>query len=363
MTRRTLLATVPLLPALRILRAQEQNPKYSTDVKVVNLFATVRDKKDQIVKNLTKDDFLLEEDGRPQTIRYFSQESNLPLTVGLLIDTSRSVQRVLPDERDASDRFLYQVLRPEMDLAFIIHFDFEVELLQDLTGSRDLLEKALGQLDSPQLRRSGGGGGYPGGGGGYPGGGYPGGYPRRGGGYPGGGQGRGRQGGGTLLYDAVFLGSDEIMHKQSGRKALILLSDGEDQGSKKTLFGAIESAQRSDTLVYTILFSDPYFDAGGFGPRMGRHGGMGYPRGPAYDRPDGKRVMEQIARETGGRFFEVSHSRPIEKIFAAIEEDLRNQYSIGYTPDANAVSGFRRINLTTKQKGLIVQTREGYYPS
>ncbi len=348
MTRRSLLSAVAVFPALRVLRAQEQNPKYSTDVKVVNLFATVRDKKDQIVKNLTKDDFLLSEDGRPQTIRYFSQESNLPLTVGLLVDTSGSVRRVLPDERDASDRFLHQVLRPEKDLAFIIHFDFEVELLQDLTGSRDLLEKALAQLDSPPLQR-GGGGGYPGGG-----------YPRGGGGYPGGGPGRGRRGGGTLLYDAVFLGCDEIMRKQSGRKALILLSDGEDQGSKKTLFGGIESAQRSDTLVYTILFSDPNYDIRGFGPRMGRRGGMGYPR-PGGERPDGKKVMEQIARETGGRFFEVSHSRPIEKIFAAIEEDLRNQYSIGYTPDANAVSGFRRINLTTKQKGLIVQTREGYY--
>src|SRR5579883_2623919 len=124
LSRRTLLSALPLVPTLRFLRAQEQKPSFSTDVKVVNVFATVRDKKDQIVKNLTKDDFELDEDGRPQTIKYFSQESNLPLTVGLLVDTSRSVQRVLPDERDASDRFLYQVLRPEMDLAFIIHFDF-----------------------------------------------------------------------------------------------------------------------------------------------------------------------------------------------------------------------------------------------
>jgi VWFA-related protein len=348
-TRRTLLSAVPLLPALRLLRAQEQKPRFSADVKVVNLFATVRDKKDQIIKNLTKDDFLLDEDGRSQIIKYFSQESDLPLTVGLLIDTSGSVRRVLPDERDASDRFLHQVLRPEKDLAFIIHFDFEVELLQDLTGSRDLLEKALAQLDSPRMQRAGGGGGgYPGGGGGQ---------------YPGGGQRRGRRNGGTLLYDAVFLGSDEIMRKQSGRKALILMSDGEDTGSKKTISSAIEAAQRSDTLVYTILFTDPGYQVRGFGPGMGRRGGMGYPRGPAGNRPDGKKVMEQIARETGGRFFEVSHSKPVEKIFAAIEEDLRNQYSIGYTPDANAVCGYRRINLTTKQKGLIVQTREGYYGS
>jgi VWFA-related protein len=352
-TRRTLLSTLPLLPALRVLRGQEQKPSFSADVKVVNLFATVRDKQDRIVKDLTKDDFQLDEDGRPQNIRYFSQESNLPLTVGLLVDTSGSTRRVLPDERDASDRFLHQVLRPEKDLAFIIHFDFEVELLQDLTGSRDQLEKALGQLDTrtPQLQRTGGGGG---------------GYPRGGGGYPGGGRRGG--GGGTLLYDAVFLGSDEIMHKQSGRKALILLSDGEDNGSRKTLYGAIESAQRSDTLVYTILFTDPdagFGNPGGFGgPRMGRRGGMGYPRGPqGGSRPDGKKVMEQLARETGGRFFEVKRTIPIDKIFAIIEEDLRNQYSIGYSPDASAVQGYRRIHLTTKQKGLIVQTRDGYYPS
>ncbi len=353
-TRRTLLSALPLWPAVRLLRSQDQKPSFSADVKVVNLFATVRDKKDQIVKNLTKDDFELDEDGRRQTIRYFSQESNLPLTVGLLIDTSGSTRRVLPDERDASDRFLHQVLRPEKDLAFIIHFDFEVELLQDLTGSRDQLEKALGELDTrqPQLQRTGGGGGgYPGGGGGR----YPGGGGRRG-------------GGGTLLYDAVFLGSDEIMRKQSGRKALILLSDGEDNGSRKTLYGAIESAQRSDTLIYTILFTDSEYGMrpGGFGgPRMGRRGGgYPFPGGPqGGGRPDGKKVMEQLARETGARFFEVKRNMPIDKIFAIIEEDLRNQYSIGYTPDSAAVQGYRRIHLTTKQKNLIVQTRDGYYPT
>ncbi len=343
-SRRRLLSTLPLLPAARLLHGQDsQHPSFSTDVKVVNLFATVRDKKDQVVRNLTKDDFVLDENGRPQTIRYFSQESNLPLTVGLLVDTSGSTRRVLPEERDASEHFLRQVLRPEKDLAFIIHFDFEVELLQDLTGSRQLLEKALAEVESPQtLQRQRGG--YPGGGGGR--------FPR-GGGYPGGGGGGRRGGGGTLLYDAVFLGADEIMRKQSGRKALILLSDGEDNGSRISLLNAIESAQRADTLVYTILFTDPAMDIGRFG--MGRRGGM--------NRPDGKKVMQQFAGDTGARFFEVSRRMPIEKVFSIIEEDLRNQYSIGYSPDSVPGSGYRRIHLTTKQKGLIVQTREGYYPS
>jgi VWFA-related protein len=364
-TRRSLLSALPLLPAARYLRGQDttkdpakpqsdqQRPSFSTDVKVVNLFATVRDKKDQIVRNLTKDDFQLDEEGRQQTIKYFSQESNLPLTVGLLVDTSGSVRRVLPDERNASDRFLHQVLTQQKDLAFIIHFDFEVELLQDLTGSREQLEKALGQLETgqPQLQRQGGGGGQ---------------YPGGGGGYPGGRGGRRAGGGGTLLYDAVFLGSDEIMRKQTGRKALILMSDGDDRGSRKTLFGAVESAQRADTLVYTILFQDQEFNNfGGFGgPRMGRRGGMGGPpRGGGMNRPDGKKVMEQIAGETGGRFFEVSHKWPIDKVFAAIEEDLRNLYSLGYTPDQPPTGGYRHIHLATKQKGLIVQTRDGYYPT
>jgi VWFA-related protein len=359
-SRRRLLSALPLIPAARLLRAQEsQKPSFSTDVKVVNLFATVRDKKDQIVRDLTKDDFILDEDGHPQNIRYFSQESNLPLTVGLLVDTSGSTRRVLPDERNASEAFLRQVLRPEKDLAFVIHFDFEVELLQDLTGSRELLEKALAQLGTAD-RSQGQRGGYPGGGGGgYPGGGgmgYPrgrGGYPRRGGGYPGG-SGRRAGGGGTQLYDSVFLGADEIMRKQSGRKALILLSDGEDNGSRTTLMGAIESAQRANTLVYTILFTDPAMDLGGF-RGMGRVGGMG--------RPDGKKVMQQFAGDTGARFFEVSKRMPIDKVFAVIEEDLRNQYSLGYSPDPPSPVGYHRIHLTTKQKGLVVQTREGYYPS
>jgi VWFA-related protein len=346
--RRSLLSALALWPAVRLLRGQQQNTTFSADVKVVNLLATVRNKQGQIVRDLTKEDFLLDEDSRPQTISYFSRETNLPLTLGLLVDTSGSERRVLPEERRASYRFFDQVLRPDKDLAFLIHFDFEVELLQDLTASREKLEKTLDQLDTPQLQRpQGGGSRYPGAGGGQRG-------------------GRGR-GGGTALYDAVFLAGDELMKKQRGRKALILLSDGVDNGSKETLASAVESAQRADTLIYSVLFADP--DAygnnmGGFGgPRMGRRGGMGGGRRPGIDRPDGKKVLEQISRETGGRFFEVSHKLPINKVYEAIEEDLRNQYSLGYTSDQPAADrGYRRIHLATKDKGLTVQTREGYYP-
>jgi VWFA-related protein len=377
-----LLSALFLLPGARLLGGQQSNaqqppaatqqpPTYSADVKVVNLFAIVRDKKGKIVNNLTKDDFLLDEDGRPQTIKFFSQESNLPLTLGLLVDTSGSQRTVLDSERTASFRFFDQILREDRDLAFLVHFDFEVELLQDLTPSRKKLEEGLnllqiGQRDPNQTQQGGSGnpgGGYPQGGG-YPGGGYPGSgrrYP--GGGYPGGGG--GRAGSGTKLYDAILLASDELMKKQKGRKALVLLTDGVDHGSKTTLFQAIESAQRSDTLVYSVLFEgqQQYSGPVGFGgPGMGRRGGMGGPR-PGYGGGEnGKKVLEQIARETGGGFFQVSRSHPIDKVFATIEEELRNQYSLGYTSDQPNSNGiYRHIHLAAKSKGMVVQAREGYY--
>lgn len=347
-------AAVPLLAAAqeqtKVAPAPDQT-KFSTDVNVVNVLATVRDKKGQIVRDLTKDDFSIEEDTRPQTIRYFSKETDLPLTLGLLVDTSGSMRNVLGQERNASYKFFEQVLRPDKDKAFVIHFDREVELLADLTSSRKDLEKGLSELETPQLeRRDQSGGGGNSGGGGYPG---------------GGGGGGGRRGGaGTLLYDAVFLGSDDIMKKQPGRKAIILLTDGVDHGSKTPLPGAIESAQRANTLVYSILFKDAQENHGFGGPGMGRHGGYGGGgrRYPQQERPDGKKILEQISRETGGGFYEVSKKLPIEQIYDHIQEELRNQYSLGYTPDkTDAGAGYRKITVAVKEKGLIVQARDGYY--
>src|ERR1700674_5339509 len=199
------------------MRAQDAATTIAVDVKVVTLPVTVRDKHGKIVRDLTKDDFTLQEDGRPQTIRYFSQKANLPLTLGLLVDTSRSQTNVLEAERNASRSFLDQMLVQEKDKAFLIHFDREVELLQDLTSSREKLQAALELLKTPSDRgssndprsndpndsdsRSGSGSGS-------------------------------HHGGGTQLYDAVFLASNELMKKQQGRKALIILSDGVDRGSK-----------------------------------------------------------------------------------------------------------------------------------
>jgi VWFA-related protein len=354
-SRRSLISALGLLPALRLLGQQPDKPTFSTGVKVVNLFANVRNKTGAIVKDLTKDDFLLDEDGRSQEIRYFSQESDLPLTLGLLVDTSGSQRRLIEEERAASYRFFEQVLRPEKDVAFVIHFDFEVELLQDITSSRRLLEKALDNLESPAQQRQQQQQQpqqYPQQ---YP---YPGGGGRRRGGM-GGGQppmgGGGRSGGGTMLYDAVFLACDDrdLMRKQTGRKALILLTDGVDTGSKVTLSFAIETAQRADTLVYSILFEDPEAYGGGFGRLGGR-----------MNMPNGKKVLDQISRETGGKLYEVSKKQTLAKVYDEIDEDLRHQYSLGYSPDrTDDARGYHKIHLTTKQKGLTVQTREGYYGS
>jgi VWFA-related protein len=341
----------PILPVILLLLASvsllsQETPTFSSDVKVVNVLATVRDKKGSIVNNLTKDDFKLTQDRQPETIRYFTRETDLPLTLGLLIDTSLSQRRVIEQERSASYAFLNEFMRVDKDKAFIIHFDWEIELLQDLTTDHKKLEAALDKVDMPQFDQASGGGG---------------------------GGGHNRSGGGTTLYDAIFLASDELMQKQQGRKALILLTDGVDEGSKVTLNRAVEAAQRSNTLVYSILYADPEFGHQGYshmggGGGMGRHGGWpgggggGYPPPQRQERPDGKKVLQRISKETGGRFFEVSKKEPIDQIYDQIAEELRNQYSLGYSPDkASATAGYHKILVTTTNKDLIVQAREGYY--
>jgi VWFA-related protein len=330
--------------------ARAQDPKYSTSVDVVNVLATVRDQKGKMIHDLSQDQFTIQEDGRPQSIRYFSQQSDLPLTLGLLIDTSGSQSRVLDRERNASYEFFEHILREDKDKAFLIHFDREVELLQDLTSSRKDLEAALKDVERPQLNRRSSGNGVP----------------------QGRGQGRGGFGG-TALYDAVFLAADEILKKQQGRKAVVLLSDGVDRNSKISIGGAIESAQRADMLVYSIRYADS--DAGrspvGFGgPGMGRGGGrrgggrFPQPSGGGRNGVDGKKILERLSQETGGGYFEVSSKMPLDKIYDRIEEELRNQYSLGYipshTPDQSS-GGYHKIVVTVKRKGLTVRARDGYY--
>jgi VWFA-related protein len=303
LSRRSLLLAALAKAAARA--AQEVT--FSTSVDLVTLLATVRNRDGGIVNDLNQDDFVLEEDGRPQTIRYFSRESNLPLTLGLLVDTSRSQIQVLEPERMASYTFLDRMLRQD-DQAFVVKFDIEVDVLQGLTNSRELLSAAFDRLQIP-----------------------------------------GRVS--TLLFDAIHQTSDDPMRKQKGRKAFILLSDGFDYGSKTTFPAAIEYAQRADTLIYSIWFHEkavPY--------RPLRAGVQ------AILQSKGKTAMERLSLETGGRFFEVTKDHSIESIYDQIEEELRNQYSFGYTPDRQGSDQqYRKIRLTTKRPGLFVQTRAGYY--
>jgi VWFA-related protein len=333
-SRRSFLFSTVSAVAGRPLLAQNDTT-FTTGVNVVNVFATVRDRQGKLVRNLAKEDFSVEEDGRPQTIRYFSQETNLPLTLGLLVDTSGSQRRLVGQERTASYRFLDQVLREDRDRAFVIHFDHDVELLEDLTSSHRKLEAALAELEPPA----------------QPGQRYPGGRGRPWGG-----------GGGTSLYDAILLASDDLMRKQSGRKALVLLTDGVDVGSHVGLTRAIESAQRADTLVYSILFADPEGYPGFGGSRRGGERRRNYPPGGSFPGVDGKKVLQRISNQTGGGFFEVSNRQPIENIYSQLEEELRNQYSLGYSPDHPEGSPrYHRIHVATKQNDLALQAREGYY--
>ena len=344
-------------------------PTIAVDARLVNLPVVVRDKKGALVQNLTKDDFTLQVDGHPQTIRYFDIDKNLPLTLGLLVDTSFSQRDVIDEERTASSAFLDQMLTTPKDQAFVIQFARQVELLQDLTSSRPKLQASLKEIDTPS-RSSG--------------------DPNDAGTDS---EGRRIRTGGTALYDATFLASDELMSKQKGRKALIVLSDGVDNGSKETLTKALEAAQRADTVIYAIYFKGkenqgssgfPSHGGGFPGGRGGGYPGGGYPgggypggRGGGYpggngggrgggggnqSHIDGRKVLQQMADETGGRLFEVSKKQNVAQIYTQIAEELRAQYRLGYTPDqTTAADGYHQIELTTHRKDLIVQTRDGYY--
>jgi len=306
LSRREWLLSCGALAFAEALPAQ-QEPTFTSEVKVVNIFATVHDKRGAIVRDLGRDDFTLLENGKAQAIRYFSRESDLPLTVGLLVDTSLSQRRVLEEERGASYRFLNQVLREGKDQAVIVQFDQAVVIRQGLTSSHKDLEDTLALLDLPSEQEA-------------------------------------AQGSGTWLYDAVRTASIQVMRAQQGRKAFIVLTDGMDEGSSVTLQDAIEAAQRANTLVYSILFSDAsYYGGGGFGL-------------------SGKGVLQRLSRETGAGFYEVSKAQSVEQVFQAIEQELRSQYSLGFVSDQPVTtSGFRKIRLTSKQKGLIVQATDRYY--
>jgi VWFA-related protein len=292
---------------------QGKVPVFRKNVNVVNVLVTVKDKHGALIPNLTKDHFDLLEDGKPQTIKYFSTENDVPITLGLLIDSSLSMEHTLPEEKVVAGGFLQKVLT-NRDLAFVISFDISVDLLQDLTGDmhslRSGLDKARINTNTAGMSPMGGPGPVPTGAG---------------------------QNKGTLLFDAVYLAADEVLSKQVGRKAMIVLTDGEDVGSKLRLKDAIEAAQRADAVAYVLLITDPRYPS--------NHGDM-----------------SNLAEQTGGRIISVSRPDKLDKAFAEIAAELRSQYLLGFSSTNPVNDGkFRKLEVKSKD-GYKVQARKGYYP-
>ena len=291
------------------------------NVNVVQLFFNVKDKKGGLIADVPKEKFQVLEDGKPQTIKYFSADSNLPLTLGILIDSSASQERVLGMEQEVGGAFLSDILRPK-DMAFVMDFNIGVSLLQDFTSNARRLKEALNSV-----RINSGGqaavAGIPGQGGGP--------VPTMG------------TPKGTLLYDAVYLASHDEMAQQVDRKAMILLTDGEDQGSQYKIRDAIEAAQKADTIIYVLLCADRGFY--GFG---------GY---------SGDSEMKKMTAETGGRVIEVGNKpEKLKAAFDQISKELRSQYYIGYVPTNPLKNGgFRKIQIKTDNPDYKIQARSGYF--
>jgi VWFA-related protein len=292
---------------------QGKVPVFRKNVNVVNILVTVKDKHGALIPNLSKDHFELLEDGKPQTIKYFSTESDVPITLGLLIDSSKSMERTLPEEKVVASGFLQKVLTGK-DLAFVISFDISVDLLQDLTGDLHLLRGGLNKarINTNTVGMSPMGGSGP--------------VPTAGG-----------QNKGTLLFDAVYLAADEVLSRQVGRKAMVILTDGDDVGSKLRLKDSIEAAQRADTVAYVLLITDPMY-------------------------PSNYGDMSKLTEQTGGRLISVSRPDKLDKAFAEIAAELRSQYLLGFSSTNPVNDGkFRRLEVKSKD-GYKIQARKGYYP-
>lgn len=309
-----LAAALVFAPASPAQGEQDQEHTFRADVNVVNLLFNVKDKRGALIPGLTKEDIEVFEDGAKQNIRYFAAETNLPLTLGMLIDTSGSQMHTLPVEKEVGAAFLREVIR-EKDLGFIVSFDVQVELLKDFTSNSAELRKGL---EEARINTGGGSTGIPGLGGGP----VPVSRPK-----------------GTLLYDAVYLAANEKLRNEAGRKAMIILTDGADQGSRSSLEQAIEAAHKADAIIYVLLVVD---------------------RGMGFSNPG---AMKKLAEQTGGRMIEVGDdSRKLREAFAQISSELRSQYSLGYTPTNDKRDGtYRKIEIRGKGRELKIQARKGYY--
>jgi len=299
---------------------QAQIPQASQTLKVqtslVNVFATVRDKHNAIISGLKKEDFKIFEDGQEQKVAYFGKETDLPITLGMMMDTSGSMDRVLSAEQDAAVRFLKEVMRPK-DEGMVISFDLDVDLLADFTEDTSVLERAIRRT---VINTAGGLGPV-----------TPGTVPNN-------------NVGGTLLYDAIYLACHDQLATEAGRKAVIIMTDAEDEGSHLSLKDGIEAAQRADAVIHVLLMADTGFFSGV---------GMGY---------DGASVAQKMTEETGGRVIDVHNEKTLEKAFNEISEELRSQYVLGYYPTNTKRDGtFRKIKVEVTQPNTKVLARKGYY--
>ncbi|WP_051670271.1 VWA domain-containing protein [Bryobacter aggregatus] len=292
------LAGAPLLLA--------QDPVIRVDVQLVNITYTVRNKQGGLVGNLTKDDFTVVEDGKPQEISRFQRDTDLPLTIGLLVDISGSMYNVIETGKRAANEFFRKVLR-EKDLAFVISFGSELDLVQDLTSSKSLLERGLSDLRGQRPTRVMTQGPIP------------------------------TTARGTRMFDAVYLAADEKLKTEAGRKLIVLLTDGADQGSFYKPADALKQSHLSDAVIYSFFYYEPM-----------------------YGSDEG--ALKKLSGDTGGRVFDVTRRGGLDKAFEQLQEEMRSQYSIAYSPtNPKRDGGFRRVEVKTKDGSLKVQARRGYY--
>jgi len=292
-------------------QSQQQPPVIRTQVNLVNLFVTVRDKSKRIVTDLKKEDFKVQEDSQPQEIAFFSKEVTLPITLAMLLDTSGSEQYMLNAIQDAGGRFMDRVLR-KGDEALVMSFDSDVDLLSDFTDDRGQLDRAIrkARINVPSAGSIGNNPGPVG----------------------------SRQITGTALYDAIYLACNEKLNTEAGRKAIVIVTDAQDEGSKIRLEEAVEAAQRTDTVVHILLVADPHFGGGNGG------------------------VARKITDETGGRTISVNSEKHLAEAFDQISEELRSQYTLGYYPtNASRDGKFRKIKVEMSNHDLKVLARKGYY--
>jgi Ca-activated chloride channel family protein len=281
------------------LPARISDQTYRVSVDLVNVLCSVFDKNtNSFVTNLTRDDFAVFEDEQKQEIKNFARETDLPLTLAMLMDTSQSVAPKLKFEQEAATQFFQTILR-EKDRAMLVEFDSGVRLLQDFTSDPNKMAREIKKL---------------------------------------------RAAGGTALYDAVYNTCDEKLIRETGRKAIIILSDGEDESSRTSLHQALELALRAEATIFAISVSKGGFFGVGNGSR------------------EGDAVLKEMAQETGGRVFFPFKVEELDNAFRQINQELRSQYNIGYLSTNSARDGsYRKIEIKVQEKGLKLNYRKGYY--